>query len=230
MGIKHSVAKVGGQKGFAVEWNANHTIENDTIQDKHIDWGAGANQVNTDDMPESATKKFLTTVVQTIAGVKTFSSFPITPSAAPTANYEVANKKYVDDNIPIPPGTYYWSTAGSSFHPSTHSYTYVRINGTYQNTHANPDTPLAPVYLPHGAVVTACVVYGSNAARLWFLERKAANNDGSVKQAMASANINSTDSSISNATIDNSTYVYWLSVASLAQNEKIYGAIITYTL
>lgn len=35
---------------------------------------------------------------QTVAGIKTFSSFPVTPSAAPTANYEVANKKYVDDS------------------------------------------------------------------------------------------------------------------------------------
>ena len=35
---------------------------------------------------------------QTIAGIKTFSSFPVTPSAAPTANSQAANKKYVDDN------------------------------------------------------------------------------------------------------------------------------------
>jgi uncharacterized membrane protein len=34
----------------------------------------------------------------TLSGVKTFGSFPVTPSSAPTANYEVANKKYVDDN------------------------------------------------------------------------------------------------------------------------------------
>ena len=34
---------------------------------------------------------------QTIYGAKTFNSFPITPSLAPTTNYEVANKKYVDD-------------------------------------------------------------------------------------------------------------------------------------
>lgn len=34
---------------------------------------------------------------QTIAGVKTFSSFPVTPSSAPSVDYEVANKKYVDD-------------------------------------------------------------------------------------------------------------------------------------
>jgi hypothetical protein len=32
------------------------------------------------------------------SGNTTFSVFPITPSAAPDADYEVANKKYVDDN------------------------------------------------------------------------------------------------------------------------------------
>jgi len=35
---------------------------------------------------------------QTIAGVKNFSSFPVTPSSAPSTDYQVANKKYVDDN------------------------------------------------------------------------------------------------------------------------------------
>jgi hypothetical protein len=35
---------------------------------------------------------------QTIDGVKTFTSFPVTPSNNPTSNYQVANKKYVDDN------------------------------------------------------------------------------------------------------------------------------------
>lgn len=38
---------------------------------------------------------------ETIAGVKTFSSFPVTPSSAPTTNYQVANKKYVDDNAGV---------------------------------------------------------------------------------------------------------------------------------
>jgi len=37
------------------------------------------------------------TGAQTIAGVKTFSSFLVTPSSAPTTDYQVANKKYVDD-------------------------------------------------------------------------------------------------------------------------------------
>lgn len=36
---------------------------------------------------------------ETVSGEYTFSTFPITPSAAPDADYEVANKKYVDDNV-----------------------------------------------------------------------------------------------------------------------------------
>ena len=36
---------------------------------------------------------------QTIYGVKTFDEFPKTPEDEPTDDYEVANKKYVDDNI-----------------------------------------------------------------------------------------------------------------------------------
>jgi hypothetical protein len=34
---------------------------------------------------------------QNVDGVKTFGSFSITPSSAPTTSYQVANKKYVDD-------------------------------------------------------------------------------------------------------------------------------------
>lgn len=34
---------------------------------------------------------------QTIQGVKTFDSFPVTPSSYPTTDYQTSNKKYVDD-------------------------------------------------------------------------------------------------------------------------------------
>lgn len=40
----------------------------------------------------------MTAGAQAVNGVKTFGSFPVTPSAAPTTDYQVANKKYVDDN------------------------------------------------------------------------------------------------------------------------------------
>jgi hypothetical protein len=36
---------------------------------------------------------------QTINGVKTFTTFPVTPSGAPTTDYQASNKKYVDDSI-----------------------------------------------------------------------------------------------------------------------------------
>lgn len=36
---------------------------------------------------------------ETIGGTKTFASFPVTPSTAPSGDYQVANKKYVDDAI-----------------------------------------------------------------------------------------------------------------------------------
>ena len=36
---------------------------------------------------------------QTIAGVKTFSSFPVGPSTVPTTDYQFANKKYVDAGV-----------------------------------------------------------------------------------------------------------------------------------
>ena len=38
---------------------------------------------------------------ETVAWVKTFSSFLVTPSLAPTSDYQVTNKKYVDDKVTI---------------------------------------------------------------------------------------------------------------------------------
>ena len=52
---------------------------------------------------------------ETIGGVKTFSSFPVTPSSVPTANYQVANKKYIDDKVKtdVPAGAVFTDTTYS---------------------------------------------------------------------------------------------------------------------
>ena len=42
---------------------------------------------------------YVTTGSQTFAGVKTFASFPETPSSSPSTNYQVANKYYVDSKL-----------------------------------------------------------------------------------------------------------------------------------
>jgi hypothetical protein len=67
---------------------------------------------------------------QTIAGIKTYSSFEVTPSSAPTTNYQVANKKYVDDGLAgISSGTLYTfaRVTGSDF--TTTSASQVDITG-----------------------------------------------------------------------------------------------------
>ena len=46
-----------------------------------------------------------TTGDESVAGVKTFTSFPVTPSSAPTTDYQVANRKYVIDTVGSATGT-----------------------------------------------------------------------------------------------------------------------------
>jgi hypothetical protein len=67
---------------------------------------------------------------QTIAGVKTFSSFPVTPSSAPTTNYQVANKKYVDDKA---------DSSGLGVGQTWQGVKASRVSGTtYTNTTGKP--------------------------------------------------------------------------------------------
>ena len=56
-----------------------------------------------------------TTGDQTIGGVKTFTSFPVTPSSAPTTDYQAANKKYVDDNASNIYDYFHYTTLYESF-------------------------------------------------------------------------------------------------------------------
>jgi len=50
--------------------------------------------------------------------VATFTNFPITPSSAPTTDYQVANKKYVDDNA----GLANWEESGTALRPKVAGY------------------------------------------------------------------------------------------------------------
>ena len=61
---------------------------------------------------------------QTIAGVKTFSSFSITPSTVPTTDYQVANKKYVDGSS----GEVFYQVEGAT-DISTTSASFVDMTG-----------------------------------------------------------------------------------------------------
>lgn len=74
----------------------NKTIDADNNTLSNLEHGA---ELDAPVAGTGVTHGHISDASQTIAGEKTFSTFPITPSAAPDADYEVANKKYVDDNI-----------------------------------------------------------------------------------------------------------------------------------
>jgi hypothetical protein len=46
---------------------------------------------------------------------------------------------------------------------------------------------------------------------------------------MGTANFDTADSTIANATIANQTYYYFISTSTLDTNDQIYGGVITYT-
>jgi len=87
----------------------------------------------------------------------------------------------------------------------------------------------AAVHLPHGAVVTGIIVYGDAAATAESYTLYRTNKDDQNGDTLAQANIGTADATISNATIDNSNYTYVLSTSTLDTDDKIYGAVITYT-
>lgn len=145
--------------------------------------------------------------------------------AVPT---EQAVKTYVDGKVAIVKGTYYWSCAGIALRddsPSTGVITYDHTHGTCQGTAATSVT--APVHLPHGAVVTSAKVNGDT-ADVWQLRREDLAANTSV--IMATANINTADSTITSATIDNQNYVYFFKATINAGGSEVYNCILTYTL
>lgn len=150
----------------------------------------------------------------------------------PTLNQDAATKKYVNDQVAITKGTYFWSCNGCDFKafiPSTDS---VNYNSTYGSISAfgNGIVLFAPVYLPHGAVVVSVDVNGNSqaTAETWKLLKVSLN--GATSTTMANANIGTADTTISSATIDNENNSYYIETSSIDIGDAIHNAIIEYTL
>ncbi len=92
---------------------------------------------------------------ETIGGVKTFSSFPVTPSTVPTANYQVANKKYIDDKVKtdVPVGAKFTDTVYT--HPDTHSIS--EVDGLQAALNDKVDDSQVLTNVPANAVFTDTV-------------------------------------------------------------------------
>ena len=82
------------------------------------------------------------------------------------------------------------------------------------------------IQLPHGAVITAAILYGNDAGDTWVLYRITTNGG---RTQLGGANMNSEDTSISYGTVDNSSYAYVFECPDLDATHKIYNGRITYT-
>ena len=213
MGIKHSDVKASGEKGLAAEWNKNHVIDGNV----DIEQNSWENQV-----------------------IENVAAFPAGAIEGQMVWRSDLNKLYIYDganwkdyaesgDVAIPTGTYYWSIPGTGFLPGREFNVYLRNTaGSLECGEDENDIFLAPVSLPNGATVTKVIVYGSESDETWGLVRT--NLNAETGAAMATANVNTEDTTITNPTIDNSTYDYHFWTQYWNLNEKIYGARITYTL
>ena len=147
------------------------------------------------------------------------------------SNFNTTDFDVIGGVVDLKNKTSYISIPGSSFR-GTDAGDQAGLNydaaGSVLGTLNSPSSGLdltGAIQIPNNAVVTGAIVYG-NGNRPWILNRKALS--GGANTSMANANTDSEDTTISNATIDNSTYTYHFTVSGTT-GLQIYGARITYT-
>jgi hypothetical protein len=170
-------------------------------------------------------------------------------TTTPTAPLEVNGDVKVSGNIIIPSQTRHLSIPGAGFTPTERSGYLISGDGIAIANVGNlfdPMTAAAMVNLPDGAVVTrirANVVDSDNGSGQNIrvrLERKGLNGDTGLPEVMADVsssgmgqNILLSDTSISNATIDNGNFSYYIRLTSPAGADftwYLYSLIIDYTI
>lgn len=87
---------------------------------------------------------------------------------------------------------------------------------------------VCPISLPDNATITEVIVYGNSAAAAETWSLKSVRISDVATQTMATANINTSDTSISPNRIDNSTKAYFISTSSLDTDDLIGGVLIKY--
>ena len=119
------------------------------------------------------------------------------------------------------------SISTTAFGPGLPDVNDVNINDHTATVSSGIVQLQAPVFLPQGALITAAIVYGNADTETWKLSRSA--YDSGSASVMASAALDVQDSTISNATIDNSAYFYSIYADALDAGEYVRGARISYT-
>lgn len=125
------------------------------------------------------------------------------------------------------PGTSYLGIAPGDFISRNTDTDEIQQGGEMTKPNADGISFIGAVNLPHGATITGAIVYGADTGQTWNLSRTSLSSTG--QDILATANAGTEDTSISNGTVDNTTYGYFFELASWDTDDDIYGARITYT-
>ena len=207
--------------------NHANVVLNDTHRGSagsdHSDVGLNTTHRGLSNNPHTVTKAQvgLTNVTDNAQITSVTGGTGLTSSGGTTPSISLTNK------------TSYWSCPGVNF--ATINGTYTEASPTWSHTTGRLQVTtevggycMAQIDLPNGAVVTGATVYGNTTGNAWTLYRVTLS--GGAGATMATAAINTEDTSISNATIDNSTYTYFIKAEITGPDtEYIYGARIKYT-
>jgi len=208
MGIFHDRVVASRDKGMAEDWNADHKI-----------------QGNVDFRYYAAENMLIESVV----------AWPPGPPEGQIIYRSDLDATYIFDGTDwslLSRRVNYWSCPGTSFttfEPAVDDIWHDGDEGVFRVNSGNI-WAMAPVYLPHGAIVTHVKVFGLAAGKSWVMRRIDPNNPG-FAQTMASGLIGAEDNTINFATIDNQNYNYQIETSiGLTADMFIYGVRITYTL
>lgn len=205
MGIKHYDVKATGEKGLASEWNKNHVVDDDV------------------DMVQN---QLLNNVIENR------TDFPAGPVKGQHIYRTDLNKFYIwdgtawDEYAVRESKTSYWSCVGINFIPIHPDIDDVEYGYAHVAVQSGTVYFRAPVSLPNGAIVTGVVVWGET-GKHYFLQRSTIATG--ITSIMGTDVMDTEDTSIINATIDNSTYCYVLTTDEISSGEGILGARISYT-
>lgn len=146
------------------------------------------------------------------------------------ANGSSAQDSAAYGQIAIKSGTHYYSISAADFVPQDNSNLDWTRGSSDEATIENGTTGtvdfFAPVHLPDGAIVTSVAAKGPENDGSWTMYRNPFTSSGA---SMASGDLNDTDITISNATINNALYKYLIFI-QIPPELSFTGFVITYTL